>query len=793
MKKRIKPVTFFFFLQTVLFIFSSQVFADEKKITNPLKASLVYIGSSYKNQCIQKKEKCNEYVKRVGLGLIFKINLNKPHYFVATTSHLTQGNNLFIHSLNGEIKYEPQPYKVGNKTHYLRSINNDEDIEVIEIENPNLDYYFEHNPPVKDKKPQPENVVRMSSNAICTKVDKVIARNLMEPSTSLTSELIGVNLNEQHKQLSPFLKFILDQKNSSNHLSEWPYPLNFLQTAILSTQFVYYVFDLKKSALELNNYNLYPNLFLVEVLQNIINGYQQVDAGADFDRKPEYTWNMNDMFLNHFIFRGQSGTPYFYQLRSGPLCFTGLIKGFHRFFRKAYTNDIDGSNLIPITVEKLKRLAKSPSVPKDVKLTETFGQSYWFMKDEETFRKFKTPLINKEISELTSWYGPSGGSDTSDGGGSDTSDGGGESPHSNTAEQGLYPDLKAMRPLTEILSLPNNPGVNVGEDIVLGIDVTINDKVRNLYANMNSFKLLNSQETPMKASYIKLKDLEDKNFLFNRINNRLEHLKEYFDQLKRYQMIIMNDIFSRKSLLTQALHLFYAFLSEQEQDLSQEERNAILKTSKGFLKISETIDALQLQILKLLANKDATTLPYCQIKLTSDSIQLKVHKGLDLKADFKGDNMVALTSQFSTHFLNVTLNPKLQVVSMSSDEGAYDSLTPPPSQGLDLRPKFFLKKGSEKNYENLFILDVKGLLFLDLSKARIHLTAHEDQLTTYRTIKNRLPLLVEEPFNTALDANDKLIQYSPEASVLSRVAHITYKPIGSFKEYMIPCYVETVR
>jgi hypothetical protein len=272
----------------------------------------------------------------VGLGLIFKVNMTKPHYFVATTSHLTQGNDLFITSLNNKVSYKKRTYQIGNQSQNLRAINNDEDLEIIEIEDPHLSHYFEHNHPNVNKINEPSNSpVRTTSNAICTTVDKVIARNKMETPTPLTRELIGLNLDEEYKQLSPFLSVVLDQKSQNKNLREWNYPLNFIQSGILTTQFIFYIFDFKNpSPPDTNNSLTDPNHLLVNFVQDMMNGYQQIDFSAGLYRAPEYTWNLNDMFLNHFIFRGQSGTPYFYQLKNNLLCFSGLIKGFHRYFRK---------------------------------------------------------------------------------------------------------------------------------------------------------------------------------------------------------------------------------------------------------------------------------------------------------------------------------------------------------------------------------------------------------------------------------------------------------------------------
>lgn len=801
----------FIFVFIVLNVLRS--FSLESKIQNPLKQSLVRISSSYFNQCVNKSEMCNKYVKRSGLGFIFKVVMDKPHFFVATTSHLTQGKDLSIRSLNRKIKYEPKVYKIKNKNEYLRTINNDEDLEIIEINDPKLEVYFEHYPNVQNESTKSNeklltpsqlsnditgetSSVSTSSSRICTKVDKFIALNHGEVSTSLTSEFIGLNVDEAFHSMRPLLPFILNGKNSIRDIEAWKSPLDKVQRAILNTTSVYYIFDLEKS----NNQSIgekkvaHPGDYALEFARTYTDGFHQVDSSTIFNRIPEYTWDMNELLLKHFIFRGQSGTPYFYQLNEKTLCFVGLIKGFHRYFRIGYTNDLDGSNLISVTVEKLKSLSEPNLLVKDkIKMTEVLGISSWFMKDNETFRKFKLPFSAKEISELASWYGPSGGGevvdggggDSSDGGGSDTSDGGG-SQRSN-GDTGTH-DLHASRPLSEILSSSNNPGVNVGEEILLGIDLISNSKERHLYANMSSLKFLNTLSSSTKLNYIKLPEFEKYDFVTQRISKRLSNLNKLSEQLKAYQSAYITQGALDKMWEAYGLYSIYTKMYAMVSHFSADKRESVKQYAESFEVIYQLIDKMRIRIVKLLNSESAELAPpYCQLKLKSDAVQLKIFKGLGLKVSAK--TLSDLTSNdYLTNFLTINLNSKFQVLSVQSNDEIYESITPDYSPGLDLRPKFFIKKGDERIYENTLILDLKGLLFFDLSRAKIHLTVGNELIEIYNSIKESLPLIIDEVFEKVIEPKDKLIQYSPEASVLSRVTHITYKPIGDIREYMIPCY-----
>jgi hypothetical protein len=94
----------------------------------------------------------------------------------------------------------------------------------------------------------------------------------------------------------------------------------------------------------------------------------------------------------------------------------------------------------------------------------------------------------------------------------------------------------------------------------------------------------------------------------------------------------------------------------------------------------------------------------------------------------------------------------------------------------------------EKNeIENLMVIDLKGLLFLDLNIARGSYTFPGPLQTLYELYKDKFPNLVQGSFHKVIDRHNNLVQFSPEAEVLSRTAFIQVKPLGSKKDYPILC------
>jgi len=741
------------------------------EIQSPLGSSLVVIGSSYQNQCESSKVNCNAMIQRLGYGLIFKVSLNENHYFVATTSHLTQGLDLKISSHDQKITYSPKKYLIDGNSQFLRLINNDDDLEVIEIEDPKLNLYFEYKPIISNSDPQKNTGINVTSNQICINIESNSKDLNSDDIKILKDSFIPVNIDHTYIHLSRVLP-ILNLINPFNFEFDIKKKLLPLISAILINQNGFSVLNPLDSSFAYLDQSSIED-FRMESQQILADGSQQMDISNGFNRAPEFSWNLNEMLLKHFIFRGQSGTPIFFgvsdsnaELSVSKYCLFGLVKGFHRYFKRAYTTDVDGNSFISNIHDKLKSIEENDF--KSLRMTEIYGNSFWYMKDNETFRKYKNSK-NLVYSELASWYGPSGGGETADGGGS-----------IKTENESI--ESKSFK---EILSQHHSPGVNLGHDIIVGIDITEMSGTRNLYANLASLKFLESTNLINQSKMVKIQDLENPKTLTERIKTRLNSLEVYQNQIKLYQATIMKNVIKAKSDLSFRLGLFYLF-ADKEQVFSDDKSGIFKIWSNDYFSNSRALKKSIPNYLNLINHSDDKQLSDCRVKIKNNNIVVRVSQGYNFLN--KKTNAMSEFKSEDKNYLTIILNSKFQTILWEAQNGTFLPLNTDTSNHIDLKPKIFIKAGDEKNFRNLLIVDLKGLLFFDFNLSGIQLTANQDQIESYNILKKRLPLLIDGPFDQIIDESIQLRQYSPEATVFSKVAHIILKPIGSEKEFTIPCH-----